>query len=809
MSRYELYSRRYPLLALKNVVIFPRNVVTLSVGRSRSISAIEDAWAHGHRIVFTAPRNPDIEDPQFEDLYPIGTLCEVSQAERQQGGSIQVVLEGLTRVRLNTVELGRPFLAVQIEEMAEPRAISPETRTLVTYIKTLAEQHADQKGSLTSEVMEIIRHTDDPSQLADLLATQLIKAIPERQAMLEEPDPAVRLERLAVGLTGDLDVVAMEQRIKERVREQIDKNQREYYLREQLKAIHDELGGEGGNEIEALREKVKALGLTSELEERLLKEVSRLERMPAISAEATVVRNYLDWALSLPWQARSEDTLDLDVAEQVLDEDHFGLEAVKERIIEFLAVRKLKSDREGGLAEANATILCLHGPPGVGKTSLGRSIAEAMGRKFVRVSLGGVRDEAEIRGHRRTYIGAFPGRLIQSLKQAGTRNPVILLDEVDKLSADQRGDPSSALLEVLDPEQNQNFVDHYLDLPFDLSQVLFICTANSLGPIPRPLRDRMEIVDIGGYTEDEKVEICRRYLLPKQLEAHGLERDQLDLSEKLLVQMVRNYTSEAGVRGMERQIGKICRKVAREVVKGKVGRFRINAAKLEEYLGPPRYGFEQGLGGTQIGVAIGLGATEIGGVMIPVEVATMPGHGTLTITGQAGDVMQESARAALSYARSRAEALHIDPDFQAKLDLHIHLPEGAQPKDGPSAGITMATALISALTGRLVRHDVAMTGEITLRGRVLPIGGLKEKTLAAHRNGIRRIVAPAENRRDLALIPKNVAKEMEFFWVENMDEVIAQVLLAEGEVEPIITMDIVVATDPSAIPDTTQETPLQ
>ena len=809
MSRYELYSRRYPLLALKNVVIFPRNVVTLSVGRSRSISAIEDAWAHGHRIVFTAPRTPDIEDPQFEDLYPIGTLCEVSQAERQQGGSIQVVLEGLTRVRLNTVELGRPFLAVQIEELAETRAISPETQTLVAYIKGLAEQHADQKGSLTSEVMEIIRHTDDPSQLADLLATQLIKAIPERQAMLEEADPAVRLERLAVGLTGDLDVVAMEQRIKERVREQIDKNQREYYLREQLKAIHDELGGEGGNEIEALREKVRALGLTGELEERLLKEVSRLERMPAISAEATVVRNYLDWALSLPWQACSEDTLDLDVAEQVLDEDHFGLESVKERIIEFLAVRKLKSDREGGLTAANATILCLHGPPGVGKTSLGRSVAEAMGRKFVRVSLGGVRDEAEIRGHRRTYIGAFPGRLIQSLKGAGTRNPVILLDEVDKLSADQRGDPSSALLEVLDPEQNQHFVDHYLDLPFDLSQVLFICTANSLAPIPRPLRDRMEIVDIGGYTEDEKVEICRRYLLPKQLEAHGLERDQLDLSEKLLVQMIRSYTSEAGVRGLERQIGKVCRKVAREVVKGKVGRFRLNAAKLEEYLGPPRYGFEQGLGGTQIGVAIGLGATEVGGQMIPVEVATMPGHGTLTITGQAGDVMQESARAALSYARSRAEALHIDRDFQEKLDLHIHLPEGAQPKDGPSAGITMATALISALTGRSVRHDVAMTGEITLRGRVLPIGGLKEKTLAAHRNGIRRIVAPAENRRDLTLIPKNVAREMEFYWVENMDEVIAQVLIAEGEVEPPVTMDIVVATDPLAIPDATQETPLQ
>jgi ATP-dependent Lon protease len=804
MSRYELYSRRYPLLALKNVVIFPRNVVTLSVGRSRSISAIEEAWAHGRRIVFTAPRNPEIEDPQFEDLYPIGTLCEVSQAERQQGGSIQVVLEGLTRVRLNSVELGRPFLAVQIEEVQEERTNSQEGAALVSYVKKLVEQHGEQKDKFSAEVLEIIRTTEDASQLADLLATQLIKTIPERQAMLEEADPAVRLERLAVTLTGDLDVMAIEQRIKERVREQIDKNQREYYLREQLKAIHDELGGEGGNEIELLREKIKGKALAADLEERLLKEVTRLERMPAISAEATVVRNYLDWALSLPWQERSEDTLDLDVAEQVLDEDHFGLDQVKERIIEFLAVRKLKSDRAGASAEANATILCLHGPPGVGKTSLGRSIAESMGRKFVRVSLGGVRDEAEIRGHRRTYIGAFPGRLIQALKTAGSKNPVILLDEIDKLSSDQRGDPSSALLEVLDPEQNRNFVDHYLDLPFDLSDVLFICTANALGPIPRPLRDRMEIVDIGGYTEDEKVEIARRYLLPKQLEAHGLDRDQVEFSEKLLVQAIRNYTSEAGVRGLERQIGKVCRKVARDVVKGKAGRIRITAGKLEEYLGPPRYGFEQGLGGTQIGVAIGLGATEIGGVMIPVEVATMPGRGTLTITGQAGDVMQESARAALSYARSRAEFLQIDRDFQEKLDLHIHLPEGAQPKDGPSAGITMATALISALTGRSVRHDVAMTGEITLRGRVLPIGGLKEKTLAAHRNGIRRLVAPAENRRDLVLIPKNVAKEMEFFWVENMDQVIAQVLLQEGEVDGV-TMEIVVPPDALTIPDVAQE----
>jgi ATP-dependent Lon protease len=807
MNRYDLYARRYPLLSLKNVVIFPRNVVTLQIGRTRSIGAIEEAWMRDRRIVVTAHRTADIDEPHLEDLYTIGTVAEVLQAERQANGNIQVVLEGLSRVQLASFELGRPFFSVQVEELPDTHPATPDARAMVAHAKKIAEQHAELKGKLTGEVMDILRATEDAGQLADLLATQLITEIPERQALLEQLDPLARLETLLVGMSSELDVLALEQRIKERVREQIDKNQREYYLREQLKAIHDELGGEGGNEIEALREKVRAKHLLADLEERLLKEVSRLERMPAVSAEATVVRNYLDWALALPWNEQSEDVLDLDVAERVLDDDHYGLEQVKERIIEFLAVRKLTSERPASLAPAagHATILCFHGPPGVGKTSLGRSIAEAMGRKFVRVSLGGVRDEAEIRGHRRTYIGAFPGRLIQALKSAGTKNPVILLDEIDKLSSDQRGDPSSALLEVLDPEQNRNFVDHYLDLPFDLSPVLFICTANQLGPIPSPLRDRMEIVDIGGYTEDEKIEIAKRYLLPKQLEAHGLTPDQLEISDKLLATVIRSYTGEAGVRGMERQIATICRKVAREVVKGKAGRVRLTAVRLEEFLGPSRYGFEQNLGGTQVGVAIGLGATAIGGVIIPVEVATMPGRGTLIITGQAGDVMQESARAALSYARSRAELLKIDPNFQEQVDLHIHLPEGAQPKDGPSAGITMATALISALTKREVRHDVAMTGEITLRGRVLPIGGLKEKTLAAHRAGIRRLVAPAENRRDLVLIPKNIQKEMQFFWVENMDDVIAQVLLPEGETDTTEIDRVVSADNTLSLPEAARE----
>jgi ATP-dependent Lon protease len=528
-----------------------------------------------------------------------------------------------------------------------------------------------------------------------------------------------------------------------------------------------------------LRERVRERGLPEEANEKLLKEITRLERMPAVSAEATIVRNYIDTMLTLPWTEQSEDILDLEHAEAVLDEDHFGLEPVKERIVEYLAVRKLTSEKPGAMG---ASILCLAGPPGVGKTSLGRSVARAMGREFVRVSLGGVRDEAEIRGHRRTYIGAYPGRIVQALKTAGTMNPVVLLDEIDKMSSDYRGDPASAMLEVLDPEQNKAFTDHFLDVPYDLSNVLFITTANQLNLIPAPLRDRMEIIEISGYTEDEKVGIGKTHLLPKQLTAHGLETESLDIPQKLWLQVVRDYTREAGVRSLERQLAGLCRKVAREILKGKQNKIRLTPSRLEDYLGPKRYGFEQRLGEAQVGVAIGLGTTSVGGELIPVEVATMPGRGNLTITGLAGDVMQESANAALSYARSRASELKIAPNFQEKIDLHIHLAEGATPKDGPSAGITMATALISAVTGRPVRNDIAMTGEITLRGRVLPIGGLKDKSLAAHRAGIYRLIAPLDNQRDLVKIPEKIQKDMEFFWVDNMDEVIALTLLSNNDV---------------------------
>ncbi|MEA2514312.1 MAG: ATP-dependent Lon protease [Thermomicrobiales bacterium] len=778
MSRYELYAPRYPLLPLKNVVIFPRNIVTLLVGRPRSIQAVEDSLARDRRIVVTAHRDSESEEPRPEDLYTIGALAEIVSVERQQGNSVQVVLEGISRVRVGQFDTSRPFFTVTTDELREPVPPIAESRALLLHVQELASKYNEARSKLSPEVLDMVQRATEPGHLADLLATQLLTDTARRQSLLELLDPVKRLEQIAVQMTGDLDVAALEQKIKDRVREQVEKNQREYYLREQLKAIHDELSGEGGNEIEALRQRITARGVPAEVEEKLLRELTRLERMPSVSAEATVVRTYLDTMLGIPWHEQSEDQLDLDEAERILNEDHYGLEQVKERILDFLAVRKLRVDA-GTTDPGTAQILCLIGPPGVGKTSLGRSIATSMDRKFVRVSLGGVRDEAEIRGHRRTYIGAMPGRVIGAMKTAGTVNPLILLDEIDKLSSDFRGDPAAALLEVLDPEQNQNFTDHFLDAPYDLSKVLFITTANYGHQIPRPLRDRMEIIELSGYTEEEKIEIGKRYLLRKQLAAHGLPKESLEIPANVWQRIVREYTREAGVRELDREVAAICRKVARDIVKGKTSKVKLTDQRLEEILGPRRFGYDHELDESQIGLAIGLGTTEVGGELIPVEVATMPGRGGLTITGRAGDVMQESARAALSYARSRADQLKIDRDFQEKLDLHIHLPEGATPKDGPSAGITMATALISALTRCPVRNDTAMTGEITLRGRVLAIGGLKDKTLAAHRQNIRRLIAPADNRRDLQKIPEAIRKEMEFIFVTNMDEVIAAAILLD------------------------------
>jgi ATP-dependent Lon protease len=778
MTRYEPYTTRYPLLPLKNIVIFPRNIVTLLVGRPRSIQAVEEALSRDRRIVVVAHRDPDIDDPLASDVYPVGTLAEVMKSERQQATTLQVVLEGICRVRINSFDTSRPFFNVAAEELIEIESPSEESRALMKHVTELAGTYSESRSKLTAEVLDMVQRASDPGHLADLLATQLLQDTDKRQELLEEANPYDRLVRVAGLIQSDLDIAALEQRIKDRVRDQVEKNQREYYLREQLKAIHDELGGDGGNEMDTLRRKISESGMPDDIEEKLIRELGRLERMPAVSAEATVVRTYLDTMISLPWTNQSDDQLDIERAEQILNDDHFGLDQVKERILDFLAVRKLRqSSNQGGPGVSQ--ILCLTGPPGVGKTSLGRSIARSMNREFVRVSLGGVRDEAEIRGHRRTYIGAMPGRLITAMKQAGTTNPVILLDEIDKLSSDYRGDPASALLEVLDPEQNRNFIDHFLDVSYDLSHVLFITTANYLGQIPRPLRDRMEIIEIGGYTEDEKAEIGRRYLLAREMSAHGLPNGSLDIPHKVWIDIVRDYTREAGVRELDRTVATLCRKTAREIVRGKSGKVRITKARLEELMGPKIYGMDMPIENAQVGVAMGLGTTEIGGELIPVEVLLMPGKGGLTITGRAGEVMQESAQAALSYARSRTHHLRIEPDFRERFDLHIHLPEGAQPKDGPSAGITMATALISALTKRPVRGDTAMTGEITLRGRVLPIGGLKDKTLAAHRHGIRRMIAPAQNRRDFEKLPANIAKEMTFIWVSDMDDVIRAAILLD------------------------------
>ncbi len=792
MSRFDTIATRYPLLALKNIVVFPQSTTTIHVGRPRSLDAIEEAMERGHYLVASALRDPNTDEPTPSDVYEVGTLCRIKESDRETGGTIQVSLEGLCRVRITGTEATKPCYFVSVEEMYEQAGFEQENRAWARQIRELLGKYAKLRGNTANDLVDAANSATDVGHLADVLAV-LVSDPQERQGLLEESNKLQRLEKLAIVLSGELEVVDLEQKIKDRVREQVDKNQREYYLREQLKAIHDELGETTQNDIEMLRQKIDERNFPADIADRMRREVARLERMPGVSAEATVVRTYLDWVLGLPWNERTTDRLDLPVAQQVLDDDHDSLEHVKERILDFLAVRKLVAER--GVARQMPTILCFVGPPGVGKTSLGRSIARAMERNFVRVSLGGVRDEADIRGHRRTYIGAFPGRVIHAMKQAGTMNPVILLDEIDKMSADFRGDPGSALLEVLDPEQNHTFVDHYLDLPYDLSDVMFITTANYLGNVPRALRDRMEIIEIGGYTEEEKIEICRKHLLPKQAASHGLEPDFVELPPAVIRLIVRRYTREAGVRSLERQVGGVCRKAARFAV-AQTGKrpkkLKVTPTKLEEYLGPPRYGTEHSLRESQVGVAIGLSVSEVGGGdILPVEVATMPGNGHMTITGQAGDVMQESARAAQSYARSRAAALKIDAEFQRTTDIHIHLPEGATPKDGPSAGVTMVTALVSALTKRPVRNDIAMTGEITLRGRIMAIGGLKEKVLGAHRAGIRTVIAPAENRSDAVKIPKDILRDMRMIWVEHMDEVIAQALVFDSPpalpaIEPLV-----------------------
>lgn len=766
---------RLPLLPLRGMLIFPAMVVPLEVGRERSIAALDQAMLEGREIALAAQLDADAEFPQPHEIYSVGVLARVKQLLRTPEGHIKVLVEGLARLAIEEYVETEPCYVVAARTLEEKRREGPEAeaamRAALQHYREY-ERLAKREGAHEADALEGLR---DPSRLADTIASQLPVEFTEKQRLLETCDPIERLEELCVLLARQIEVLELEKKIHLRVRKQMERSQREYYLREQIKAIQKELGERDERllEIEAFQKKIEDAGMPEAAKEKALHELGRLEKMPPAAAEGVVIRNYLDWLVSLPWSKRTPERESVEAAERILDEDHFGLEKVKERIVEYLAVRQLT---KGG----RSPILCLVGPPGVGKTSLARSIARALDRKFVRFSLGGVRDEAEIRGHRRTYVGAMPGKLIQAMRQAGVKNPVFLLDEIDKLSSDFRGDPAAALLEALDPEQNREFADHYIEIPFDLSEVMFITTANVAEAIPRPLLDRMEVISLSGYTAEEKLEIARRHLVPRQLAEHGLEADRMRISDNALRRLIAEYTRESGVRGLERVIGSLCRKGAREVLGGKK-RVLVNAQNLEKYLGRPRYRTDQSEGRDRVGVAQGLAYTEYGGGLILVEVSVSKGKGKLVLTGKLGEVMKESAQTAYTYLRSRADDLGIDVLFWEERDVHVHVPEGAVPKEGPSAGVTIAVALASALLGRPVRSDVAMTGEITLRGRVLAIGGVKEKVLAAHRAGVPRVILPRENEKDLEDVPAEVLRKMQLILVDEMDGVFEAALVPPAE----------------------------
>jgi ATP-dependent Lon protease len=761
-----------PLLPLRELIVFPHEVYPIFVGRQKSIKALEASEASKRPILLVAQKDAKVADPQAGDLYNVGTLGVVVQLLRLPDGTVKALLEGKKRARILKYVSQDEFFQVEAEEIDEVTDRSTEVEALIRSVTSTFDNYVRLNKKIPPEMVTSIAAVDDPAFLADKLVGHLSIKLEDKQALLETTNPAERLEKILGYMRSELEILEVEKRIRSRVKKQMEKTQKEYYLNEQMRAIQKELGekDEFKNEIQELEEKLRQKKMPAEAREKCEREIKKLKMMSPMSAEATVVRNYLDWFLALPWFEYTEDKLDIKEAERILEEDHYGLEKVKERILEYLAVETLVGQMKG-------PILCLVGPPGVGKTSLGKSIARSTGRKFVRVSLGGVRDEAEIRGHRRTYIGALPGKVIQSLRKAGSSNPVLLLDEVDKMSTDFRGDPSSALLEVLDPEQNNTFNDHYLDCDYDLSKVMFITTANTLDRIPRPLQDRMEVIRIPGYTETEKLNIAKRYLVKKQREANGLKEENIEFSDGALLMILRRYTRESGVRNLEREIASICRKAAVEVVKtDRNAHVKITSSSIPKFLGPPR--FRYGIADTepQIGVSTGLAWTEMGGELLSVEVTIVPGRGKLTITGQLGEVMQESAQAAMSYVRSRAEKIGLARDFYQKIDIHIHIPEGAIPKDGPSAGITLATALVSALCQVPVRNDLAMTGEITLRGRVLPIGGLKEKVLAAHRGGIKMVLIPKDNEKDIEEIPAPILKGVTLVMVEHMDDVLKHAL---------------------------------
>ncbi|WP_243371240.1 endopeptidase La [Geotalea sp. SG265] len=760
---------RFPLFPLRDMVIFPHMVVPLFVGREKSIHALEAAM-NGNKYIFLATqKNAKIEDPKPDEIFTTGTICHIIQLLKLPDGTVKVLVEGKKRGSILSYLNCDGYFAVEVADIAESSAKSAKLEALVRGVRSSFERYAKLTNTISAEVTNGIAGTSDPSRLADTIATHLNLKITDKQDLLDLSAPLKRLEKLLVFMESEIEILQIENRIHSRVKKQMEKAQKDYYLNEQMRAIQKELGNKDDfkQELALLEKKIAGRKMSAEATEKALSELKKLKAMSPASAEAAVIRNYLDWVISIPWNESSAENVDLATAETILDADHFGLEKVKERILEYLAVTSLVT--------LKGPILCLVGPPGVGKTSLVKSVARATGRKFVKMSLGGVRDEAEIRGHRRTYVGAMPGKIIQNMKRAGTTNPVFLLDEIDKMSADFRGDPASALLEVLDPEQNATFNDHFLDLDYDLSKVMFVTTANSLHSIPRPLLDRLEVIRLEGYLEMEKLAIAKQYLVKKQLTAHGLDEKKAKFTDKAILDIIRNYTREAGVRNLEREIATICRKTAHAFVKGKVVKSRkvsIADGEVRAYLGVPRFRYGLGEENDGIGVVTGLAWTEVGGDLLKIEVATLPGKGKMIVTGKLGEVMQESAQAAMTYVRSRALMLGLELDFYQSLDIHIHVPEGAIPKDGPSAGITMATAIISALTKKAVRNSLAMTGEITLLGRVLAIGGLKEKLLAARRGLIKRVLIPEENEKDLVEMPKELLAGLDILPVRHMDDVI-------------------------------------
>jgi ATP-dependent Lon protease len=776
---YVVQKKTIPLIPLRGISVFPHMVIHFDVGREKSINALEKSMVDDSLVLLCTQKDAKVEEPTTEDFYHIGTVAKIKQMLKLPGGSIRVLIEGLNRGRIVQIINEEDYFEAEVEELifeSQETIVDKEIEAAMRLVISDFEEYLALSNRISPDILLTVTDIEDPGRLADVIASYIHFKIEDHQKILETFNLYERLEVLHKTLQEEIELLRIEEKINQRVKKQITKVQKEYYLKEQMKAIQKELGEENEflEEIEEYKTKINKIKMPKEVKEKALKEVDRLNKMSSYSAETTVIRTYLDWIVELPWDKETKDKVDIKKARDILNEDHYGLVDVKERILEFIAIRKLATNIKG-------PILCLVGPPGVGKTSIAKSIAKSLNRKFIRMSLGGVRDEAEIRGHRKTYVGAMPGRIISSIKKSGSKNPVFLFDEIDKLNGDFRGDPASALLEVLDPEQNNTFTDHFLEVPFDLSKVLFVTTANTVASIPGPLLDRMEIIRISGYTEEEKLKIATNHLLPKQLKEHGLNEKNLKISESAIRSIINNYTREAGVRNLERNIANICRKAAKKIVETNIKVVRVNKGNLHKYLGIEKYRFDIGERENQVGVATGLAWTAFGGETLSIEVNSMKGTGKIQLTGQLGDVMKESAMAGISYIRANSDSLGVDSNFYKEMDIHIHVPEGAIPKDGPSAGITMATACISALTNIPVTKDIAMTGEITLRGRVLPVGGIKEKVLAANRIGIKKILIPFENKKDLEEIPDKIKKKIDFVPVKNMEQVLKHALLKEDD----------------------------